>query len=146
MTAVEVPNALDVASLRRQFRTTFLPAVRTFVADESSANELREAWRPYYYGAFHTFDRAVEQAWRRVSGSDGSVESGPPKADPAHELPLSLFPVSVAHNNLDQLVQVLAAELGDHTASGGSVPERIVDLAHVVDALDQLLTSLATKP
>jgi hypothetical protein len=146
MTAVDASTALDVASLTREFRSTLLPAVGTFLANKSSANELRQAWRPYYYDVFHPFDRAVEQAWRRVAGSDGSVESGPPQADPAHELPLRLFPVSVAHNNLDRLVEVLAVELGDRTASDGSVPERIVDLAHVVDALHQLMTSLAARP
>lgn len=146
MTAVDAPTDPDVTGLTGEFRSRFRPAVEAFLKDESSANELCEAWRPYYYEVFHPFDRAVEQSWRSVAGSDGLVESGPPQADPAHQLPLSLFPVSVAHNNLDKLVEVLAVELGDRTASAGSIPERIVDLAHVVDALDQLMTSLAEKP
>ena len=120
--------------------------VEAFVIGVASGNQLRLAWRPYYDDIFQSFDRTVEQAWRHAAGSDGSVESGPPQADPTLEGPLSLFPVSVGHNNLDRLVEVLAVELGDRTASELSVPERLIDLAHVVDALHQLLSSLGTRP
>jgi len=41
---------------------------------------------------------------------------------------------------------VIAVELGDRTASELSVPERLIDLAHVVDALHQLMSSLGTRP
>jgi hypothetical protein len=146
MTAVEIPTAPDVAGLTRDFRSTFLPVVEAFAVEKASGSELREAWRPYYDGVFQAFDRTVEQAWRHAAGSDGSVESGPPQADPTLEGPLSLFPVSVGHNNLDRLVEVLAVELGDRTASALSVPERLIDLAHVVDTLHQLMSSLATRP
>jgi hypothetical protein len=146
MTAVETPTAPDVGSLTREFRSRFLPAVETFVVDKTSGNELRRAWRPYYDDIFQSFDRTVEQAWRHAAGSDGSVESGPPQADPTLGLPLSLFPVSVGHNNLDRLVEVIAVELGDRAASELSVPERLIDLAHVVDALHQLMSSLAARP
>jgi hypothetical protein len=119
-----------------------LPAARDFLKREISANELREQWRPYYYELFHPFDLTIEQAWRDMTESDGRLESGPPAADPAHELPLKLFPVSIAHNNLDRLIEVLAGELADRTAEATKTPERIVDFAHVVDALNELLTSL----
>ena len=142
MTAVDAPVAPDVAGLTKEFGATFLPAVADFVTSKISARRLREVWQPYYSGVFHDFDRSVEQAWRRVAASDGRMESGPPQADPAHEEALRLFPVSVAHNNLDRLVEVLAVEFGDGTASDGPLPERIVDLAHVVDALNRLMASL----
>jgi hypothetical protein len=114
--------------------------------DKTSGNELRAAWRPYYDDVFQSFDRSVEQAWRNAAGSDGSVEPGSPYADLSLTGPLSVFPVSIGHNNLDRLVEVIAVELGDRTASELSVPERLIDLAHVVDALHQLMSSLGTRP
>ncbi|HEU5160881.1 MAG TPA: hypothetical protein VFU43_28040 [Streptosporangiaceae bacterium] len=133
----------DVAQLAGEFRATVLPAAKDFLKREISANTLRDRWGPYYYDIFHPFDLNVEQAWRSATDTDGKLESGPPAADPNHELPLKLFPVSIAHNNLDRLIEVLAGELGDGTAEATKVPERIVDFAHVVDALNELLTSLA---
>jgi len=146
MTAVDAPAAPDIAGLTQEFRSTFLLAVVDFLGDKSSATELREAWRPYYFDVFHEFDRSLERAWRREAASDGGVESGPPHADAAHEEEaLRLFPVSVAHNNLDRLVEVLAVEVGDGNAADCHLPERIVDLAHMVDALNRLMASLV-KP
>jgi hypothetical protein len=132
----------DVARLTADFRTTVLPAAKDFLQREISATALRERWRPYYYEIFHLFDLNVEQAWRGATETNGGLESGPPAADLAHELPLKLFPVSIAHNNLDRLIEVLAGELGDQTAEATKLPERIVDFAHVVDALNELLASL----
>lgn len=144
MTAVETRTTPDIAGLAQAFQARFLPAAEAFVAGDCSANDLKKAWEPYYNGIFQSFDREVEQEWRHTTSSRGTVESGPPAADPTHALPLSLFPVSVAHNNLDRLVEVLAVELGDGNADG-CLPERLVDLAHVVDALHQLLSSLAAR-
>ncbi|GAA2079367.1 hypothetical protein [Actinomadura alba] len=146
MTALDATTSPDVVHLADEFRSNILPVTRDFLKMKISANELREAWRPYYYDVFHSFDLSVEQAWRRVSDSTGQLESGPPQADPAYELPLLLFPVSIAHNNFDRLIEVLAVELGDRTVEATKIPERIVDFAHVVDALNQLLTSLALRP
>jgi hypothetical protein len=146
MTAVQTPTMPDVASLTREFRSRFLSVVETFAMDKTSGNELRAAWRPYYDDVFQSFDRTVEQAWRNAAGSDGSVEPGSPYADLSLTAPLSVFPVSIGHNNLDRLVEVIAVELGDRTASELSVPERLIDLAHVVDALHQLMSSLGTRP
>lgn len=146
MTALDATTSPDVVRLADEFRATVLPVARDFLKKKISANALREAWRPYYYDLFHPFDLGIEQAWRRVSDSTGRLESGPPQADPAHELPLLLFPVSIAHNNFDRLIEVLAVELGDQTVEATGTPERIVDFAHVVDALNQLLTSLAPRP
>jgi hypothetical protein len=145
MTAVDAPVAPDIRGLMKEFRADFLPAVSDFLTNRITATRLREVWRPYYAGAFEDFDRAVEQSWRRVAASDGRVEAGPPQTDPAQEEALRLFPVSVAHNNLDRLVEVLAVELADGVASDGHLPERIVDLAHVVDALNRLMTSLVDQ-
>jgi len=132
----------DVARLTGEFNVTVLPAAKDFLKRKISANVLRDLWRPYYYDVFHQFDLTVEHSWRDTADSDGLLESGPPAADPAHEIPLKLFPVSIAHNNLDRLIEVLAGELGDRTAEATTTPERIVDFAHVVDALNELLTSL----
>ena len=146
MTALDATTSPDVAHLANEFRTVVLPLARDFLEKKISAEGLRQAWRPYYYDVFHPFDSSVEQAWRRTSDSDGGLESGPPQADPAHELPLLFFPVSIAHNNFDRLIEVLAVELGDRTVEETTTPERIVDFAHVVDALNQLMTSLAPRP
>lgn len=146
MTAPDPTISPDVARLAGEFRTTVLPVARDFLKNKISANDLRQAWRPYYHDVFHPFDLTVEHAWRSTAGSDGRVESGPPQADPAHELPLRFFPVSIAHNNFDRLIEVLAVELGDRTAEATRTPERIVDFAHVVDALYRLMTSLASRP
>jgi len=137
-----VTTSPDVARLTEEFNATVLPAARDFLKRKISANVLRDLWRPYYYDVFHQFDLTVEHAWRGATETDGKLESGPPAANPAHEVPLKLFPVSIAHNNLDRLIEVLAGELGDHTAEATKVPERIVDFAHVVDALNELLASL----
>ena len=142
MTVVDATTSPDVARLAGEFESRFLPVSWDFLADKVSANDLRRAWAPYYYDVFHPFDLAVEHAWRVAAHSEGKVESGPPQADPAHELPLRLFPVSIAHNNLDRLVEVLAVELGDQTVVASRIPERIVDFAHVVDALHRLMTSM----
>jgi len=146
MTASDATTSPDVVHLADEFRTSVLPVTKEFLEKKISANELRAAWRPYYYDVFHPFDLSVEQAWRRVSDSTGRLEFGPPQADPSHELPLLLFPVSIAHNNFDRLIEVLAVELGDQTVEATKIPERIVDFAHVVDALNHLLTSLAPRP
>jgi hypothetical protein len=132
----------DVARLAGEFTATVLPAAKDFLKRKISANVLRDLWRPYYYDVFHHFDLTVESSWRGATDTDGRLESGPPAADSAHEVPLKLFPVSIAHNNLDRLIEVLAGELGDHTAEATKIPERIVDFAHVVDALNELLASL----
>ncbi|HEX6468222.1 MAG TPA: hypothetical protein VF069_03930 [Streptosporangiaceae bacterium] len=137
-----VATSPDVARLAGEFDATVLPAAKDFLKRKISANVLRELWRPYYYDVFHPFDLTIEQTWRGATDTDGHLESGPPAADPAHELPLKLFPVSVAHNNLDRLIEVLADELGDNTAEATKTPERIVDFAHFVDALNALLASL----
>ncbi|MCP2335929.1 hypothetical protein [Actinomadura rupiterrae] len=133
----------DVTGLLREYRAVVVPAGRLFLEREISADGLRALWRPYYYASFHAFDLAVERAWREAAGSSGLLESGHPAADPALEPQLRFFPVSIAHNNLDRLIEVLAVELGDGTADRTGTPERIVDFAHVVDALDALMASLA---
>jgi hypothetical protein len=136
-------TAPDVTRLAEKFHAMVHPAARDFLKRKITANELRQLWRPYYYDVFHPFDLAVEHTWRDATDSDGGLESGPPQADPANEMPLKLFPVSIAHNNLDRLIDVLAVELGDRTAEATGIPERIVDFAHVIDSLDHLMASLA---
>jgi hypothetical protein len=37
---------------------------------------------------------------------------------------------------------VLAVELGDRTASATVTPERVIDFAYVIDALDRFMASL----
>jgi len=85
----------------------------------------------------------VEQAWRQASRSQGLLETGNPSADPKFEIPLMHFPVSVAHNNLDRLIEVLAIELGNRTVDETSLRERKVDFAHMIDRLDALMAFLA---
>jgi hypothetical protein len=133
----------DTGPLLAEFRDVVAPAAAEFLENQISARELRERWRPYYFEAFHRYDLAVEQAWRQASGSDGKIESGPPTADPHFTVPLSHFPVSIAHNNLDRLIEVLAAELGDQTAAHTEIRERNVDFAYIINDLDALMKSLA---
>jgi hypothetical protein len=143
--AVEMASP-DIDSLLTEYRDVVLPAAVDFLEERISANELRDRWRPYYYGAFRHYDLMVERSWRQTSGSDGRLESGTPAADPTHEIPLAHFPVSTAHNNLDRLIEVLAIELGDKTVAETEIRERKVDFAHVIDKLDALMASLAVQP
>lgn len=133
----------DTGPLLAEFRGVVAPAAVAFLEDRISASELRELWRPYYFEAFRRYDLAVERSWRQASGSDGRIESGPPTADPHLIVPLSHFPVSIAHNNLDRLIEVLVAELGDQTAAHTEIRERNVDFAYIIDGLDDLMASLA---
>jgi hypothetical protein len=133
----------DTGPLLAEFRDVVASAATAFLEDRISARELRERWRPYYFEAFRRYDLAVERSWRQASGSDGRIESGPPTADPNFTVPLSHFPVSIAHNNLDRLIEVLAAELGDQTAAHTEIRERNVDFAYIIDGLDSLMASLA---
>jgi hypothetical protein len=145
MTTDSVADAVspDIRSLLTEYRNTVVPAAVDFLAERISANELRELWRPYYYGPFHDYDLTVERSWRQTSGSDGGLEPGLPTADPRFEEPLRHFPVSTAHNNIDRLIEVLAIELGDKTIGHTEMGERKVDFAHIVDRLDALMASLA---
>jgi hypothetical protein len=133
----------DTGPLLAEFRGVVAPASVDFLENRISAEELRKRWRPYYFEAFHHYDLAVERSWRQASGSDGRIESGPPTADPQFIVPLAHFPVSIAHNNLDRLIEVLVAELGDQTATHTEIRERMVDFAYIVDQLDTLMASLA---
>lgn len=136
-------GAPDVNVLLARYRRDVLPAAEALVREEISANELKERWRPYYYETFRDYDLTVERAWREATGTDGSLEHGTPQSDPRHEVPLSHFPVSTAHNNLDRLIEVLAIELGDQTVGHIAARERWVDFAHMVHELETLMESLA---
>jgi hypothetical protein len=133
----------DTGPLMAEFRGVVVPAAAAFLENRISARELRERWRPYYFDTFHRYDLTVERSWRQASGSDGRIESGPPTADPRFTIPLAHFPVSIAHNNLDRLIEVLVAELGDQTAEHTGIRERLVDFMHIIDGLDTLMGSLA---
>ncbi|WP_433381160.1 hypothetical protein [Streptosporangium sp. CA-115845] len=132
----------DVGPLLEEYREQFIPVAMDYLERRISANELRRLWKPHYLGPFHQYDLTVEQAWRQESGSTGRLESGGPPADPHYETPLAHFPVSVAYNNLDRLIEVLAIELGDQTVDKTRIRERTVDFAHVIDSLDALMASL----
>jgi hypothetical protein len=146
MTATEPAletTAPDVSALQEQFRSIVIPAAAKFLQEEISANELRDLWRPYYFETFHAYDLTVEHSWRVASGSDGVMEESYPTADPAHVAPLSHFPVSIAHNNLDRLIEVMAVELGENTIGATKLRERRIDFAHMIDHLDELMAFLA---
>lgn len=132
----------DIRALLAEYRDTVVPAAVDFLEERISAKQLRERWKPYYYDVFSPYDLVVERSWRQASGSDGKLESGRPEADPSYTVPLSHFPVSTAHNNLDRLIEVLSIELGDQTVAKIEATERKVDFAHVVDKLDALMASL----
>ncbi|GGK76543.1 hypothetical protein Ppa06_39190 [Planomonospora parontospora subsp. parontospora] len=133
----------DVRPLLADYREQFVPAAVDYLERRISANELRRRWKPHYLGPFHAYDLTVERAWRETSGSTGVLESGAPPADPRFATPLQHFPVSIAYNNLDRLIEVLAIELGDRTVDQTKIRERTVDFAHVIDSLDALMASLA---
>ncbi|WP_433334835.1 hypothetical protein [Spirillospora sp. CA-294931] len=132
----------DVGPLLTEYRSIVIPAATDFLDDRTSATRLRDRWRAYYFDAFRRYDLTVEKSWRQASGTDGRIDSGPPTADPRLTTPLSHFPVSIAHNNLDRLIEVLAAELGDQTAARTQIHERLVDFAHIVNELETLMQSL----
>lgn len=134
----------DAGALLASYLDVVVPAAAAFVREEISANELKERWQPYYYESFREYDLAVERAWRQSTDTNGSLESGTPQADPRHEVPLSHFPVSTAHNNLDRLIEVLAIELRDRTVAELGPQERKVDFVHMVGELGALMSSLAT--
>ncbi len=133
----------DTGPLLAEFRRIVTPAATAFLENQITARELRNRWRPYYFEAFRRYDITVEQSWRQTSGTDGRIETGPPTAGPECAVPLTHFPVSIAHNNLDRLIEVLTAELGDQTAAYTEIRERMVDLTHIIDRLDTLMASLA---
>lgn len=145
MTATaESSNAteLDTAALLDAYRAEVTPAAKAFVEGRMSANELRQRWLPYFQGAFLEYELSVQAAWRAAYGPDHGIEPGPPNADPAYADQLKHFPVTISHNNLERLVDVLAVELGDKSASATVTPERIIDFAYVIDALDRFMASL----
>ncbi|MCO5972525.1 hypothetical protein [Actinoallomurus soli] len=133
----------DTGPLLAEYRAIVVPTAAEFLDNRISAAELRERWRNYYFDAFRRYDLTVERSWREASGSDGRITSGPPTADPQLTTPLSHFPVSIAHNNLDRLIEVLVAELGDQTAEHTQIHERLVDYATMVSELEALMASLA---
>ncbi|MCO5998049.1 hypothetical protein [Actinoallomurus rhizosphaericola] len=133
----------DTGPLLAEYRAIVVPAAAEFLDNRISADQLRERWRNYYFDAFRRYDLTVERSWREASGSDGRITSGPPTADPQLTTPLSHFPVSIAHNNLDRLIEVLVAELGDQTAEHTQIHERLVDYATIVSELEALMASLA---
>jgi hypothetical protein len=133
----------DTRPLLAAYRDTVVPAAAQFLDNTLTAAELRDTWHHYYLEAFHPYDLTVEAAWRHATGTDGTIETGPPTADPQLTTPLAHFPVSIAHNNLDRLTEVLNAELGNTTASHTHTPERLTDYAHTINRLHTLMTSLA---
>ncbi|MFJ6676979.1 hypothetical protein ACIQMJ_38270 [Actinosynnema sp. NPDC091369] len=133
---------LDTAALLDAYRAQITPAAKAFVEGRMSANELRSRWLPYFQGPFTEYELAVQAAWRDAYGPDHGIEPGPPHADPAYAEQLKHFPVTISHNNLERLVDVLAVELGDRTASATVTPERVIDFAYVIDALDRFMASL----
>lgn len=141
--AVEA-GAPDVNALLDRYQREVVPSAEAFIREEISANELKKRWHPYYYETFRDYDLTVERSWREATGTDGSLERGTPPADPRYEVPLSHFPVSTAHNNLDRLIEVLAIELGDRTVGHIAAKERRVDFAHMVHELETLMASLAS--
>ncbi|GAA0565859.1 hypothetical protein [Actinomadura livida] len=143
MTAPQVQaGPPDIGPLLAEYRATVIPATAEFLDDAITATQLRDRWRPYYFDAFRRYDLTVERSWREASGTDGRIDSGPPTADPRLTTPLTHFPVSIAHNNLDRLIEVLAVELGDRTAEHTEIHERLVDYAHMVSGLTKLMESL----
>lgn len=145
MTDLAAPHSLDTTALLEEYRSTVVPAATEFVRGRMSARALREIWLPYFQGSFLTYERAVQTAWRAAYGPDHGIEPGPPLADPKYADQLRYFPVTIAHNNLERLIDVLAIELEQQTASATNLPERIIDFAYVIDALEGLMASLSNK-
>jgi hypothetical protein len=133
----------NTGPLLADYRSIVIPAAAAFLDNRITATQLRDRWRQYYFDAFRRYDLTVERSWREASGTDGRIDSGPPTANPTLTTPLTHFPVSIAHNNLDRLIEVLAAELGDQTAAQTHIHERLVDYAHIVNELETLMASLA---
>jgi hypothetical protein len=145
MTDVRTAPDLDTSRLLAEYRATVLPAAAEFVRGRISAQGLRDIWLPYFQGPFLKYEMAVQDAWRHAYGPDRGIEPGPPIADPAYADQLRYFPVTIAHNNLERLVDVLAVQLGQETAASAKLPERIIDFAYVIDALDALMESLSAQ-
>ncbi|WP_328349214.1 hypothetical protein OG800_48525 [Streptomyces sp. NBC_00445] len=146
MTDLSAPHSLDTTALLEEYRSQVVPAATEFVRGRMPARDLREVWLPYFQGSFLTYERAVQEAWRAAYGPDHGIEPGPPLADPKYADQLRYFPVTISHNNLERLIDVLAVELEGRTAGSTALPERIIDFAYVIDALEGLMQSLANKP
>lgn len=142
-TAVRGEINLDTSYLLEAYRDSVSPAAIKFVQGLLSASEFREIWLGYFRREFLAYEMSVQDAWRASFGPDGGVAPGAPFADPAYAEVLRHFPVTIGHNNLERLVDVLDVQLNGAGAGETTTPERIVDLAFVVDELDRLMTSLA---
>ena len=144
LTREHVPTieGVDTGALLSAYRSSVTPAAKDFIECRISANELRERWLAYFRGSFLVYEIAVHDAWRSSFGPDRGIEPGPPHADPKFIETLRVFPVTISHNNLERLIDVLAVELGDRTADAIGLRERLVDFAFVVDELDRLMSTL----
>lgn len=145
MTDLVAPRSLDTTALLEEYRSKVVPAATEFVRGRMSARDLRAVWLPYFRGSFLGYERAVQEAWRAAYGPDRGIEPGPPLADPKYADQLRYFPVTISHNNLERLIDVLEVELDDRTAGATKLPERIIDFAYVIDALEGLMQSLSDK-
>lgn len=141
-TVVRVEDSLDTGRLLETYRASVTPAAKKFVEGKSSASELRTVWLEYFRGDFLAYEMAVHDAWREAFGPDRGVAAGTPLAGPEYAEVLRHFPVTIAHNNLERLVDVLQVQLGDSSVRETPTPERIIDFAYVIDELDRLMQSL----
>lgn len=84
-----------------------------------------QAWRGYYLGSFAAVDAELAQ-------SEGDI-------------PAAVIQVSVATHNLERLVEVLHAEVGDAPLVVTRIPERLGDLAEATERLSELIHSVSTR-
>ena len=138
-----VLDSLDTFNLLPVYRDTVVPASKKFARGAIAANELRAAWLPYFQGEFLDYENALQRAWRAADGPERGVEVGSPCAGEEFAPILQQFPIAIAHNNLERLIDVLSVQLGDNTADKSNTPERVVDLAYIIDALEELMVKNA---
>lgn len=130
-------SRVSVQDLLDAYRSQLIPAVAEFIENRTTASEFRQQWREYYYGPFRSYDMALSRVWHETHGSAVGVLPGPPDTQDGDAPLLNLFTISIHHHNLHRLVNVLAEELVDRTAEETVMPQRIADLGHIVDALEQ---------
>ena len=130
------------ARMWTSFTIDLLPAAERFLDGHTTARQFSESWRAYYLSAVDDLDTQLSTlvAARREGGD---LPHGSPDTDGDEDL-LVYYPLSICHHNLQRLVVVLLDELGDRTADTISVPQRIYDLAVVLDGLDALYSRLVS--
>lgn len=130
----------DVADLESSFRSQLVPAVRAFLANAMTAEQLYEAAERGYGNALRVFDAHLADSFGVSFLAEQSILESP-DADVSDSSALTYYPLSIASHNLIRLTEVLCVELHGRTADDCEMPQRLLDLDAVVTTFDPLFAS-----